>query len=44
MSAERRRGFTLVEAMVGMFLISIILGVTAEAIRWAVRSHRSGEA
>ena len=44
MSAERRRGFTLVEAMVGMFLISLILGVTAEAIRWAVRSHRSGEA
>ena len=47
MSAKRARsgrGFTLVEAMVGMFLLSIILGVTAEAIRWAVRSHRSGEA
>lgn len=40
----RRRAFTLTEAMVGMFLISIILGVVAEAIRWAVRSHRVGEA
>lgn len=42
--AAYRRAFTLTEAMVGMFLLSIILGVTAEAIRWAVRSHRSGEA
>ncbi|MBX3165863.1 MAG: type II secretion system protein [Candidatus Eremiobacteraeota bacterium] len=44
MSVKRRRAFTLAEAMVGLFLISIILGVAAEAIRWAVRSHRSGEA
>lgn len=44
MFVKRRRAFTLTEAMVGMFLLSIILGVVAEAIRWAVRSHRSGEA
>lgn len=44
MFGKRRRAFTLAEGMVGLFLISIILGVTAEAIRWAVRSHRSGEA
>lgn len=44
MFVKRRRAFTLTEAMVGMFLLSLILGVVAEAIHWAVRSHRSGEA
>lgn len=44
MFVKARRAFTLAEAMVGLFLLSIILGVVAEAIRWAVRSHRSGEA
>ena len=44
MFVKSRRAFTLAEAMVGMFLLSIILGVVSEAIRWAVRSHRSGEA
>ena len=44
MFVKARRAFTLAEAMVGLFLLSIILGVVAEAIRWAVRSHRSAEA
>ncbi|MBS2040764.1 hypothetical protein JST97_37605 [bacterium] len=44
MSVRRLRAFSLAEAMVGMFLLSLILGVVAEAIHWAVRSHRSGEA
>lgn len=44
MSVKRCRAFTLTEAMVGLLLLSLILGVVAEAIRWAVRSHRSGEA
>ena len=39
-----RRGFTLIEAMLATALIALILGVVAESIRWAVRSHRSGEA
>lgn len=44
MSVKRRRGFTLVEGMISLLLLFTVLWVVGESIRWAVRSHRRGEA
>lgn len=42
--SRRRKGFTLIEAMVSTVLILVILIVVGEAVRWALRAHRKGEA
>ncbi|MBT9585307.1 type II secretion system protein [bacterium] len=42
--SKRPKGFTLVEAMIGMALLAVIIGVVGESIRMAVRAHRRGEA
>lgn len=40
----RRRGFSLAEIMVSMFLLTLLLVVTGEAVSWGLRAHRKGEA
>jgi prepilin-type N-terminal cleavage/methylation domain-containing protein len=40
----KKRGFTLSEMLVAMFLLSLLLVIAGEAVTWGLRAHRKGEA